>query len=338
MLAAALAAIALLWIVSTVLLLGLHGTVLSVRASTSPALLDAIAARAALSDADRSAWQSFRSGEAQLAGPGAQYQNDITTTGQDLEQLATFEPSGSTGSQQLQTVSGQLVNYQGLVEQADAANRADIALGSGSKHDLGYAYLTYASSSLRNPQGGLLASIDQLAADDQRALDGELTSPWTAPALLLVFGAAAVLGLGCLIAAQSFVRRRFRRAVSPPVLLAAVLLCGLSAWVGLVTLHADSAFADARTKALPALTGIWRSQARAVDAEAAAFQSSANAPGGTSGGLSVTQTQPARTALDSDLASAAGTGGLVIGIPVLAATIAGLAFLGLKPRLDEYRG
>ncbi len=339
MLAVVVAAAALLWITATILLQGLHGTAASVRDGASPAVLDAIEAHAELSDADRAAWQSFRSGEAQLTGPGQQYQNDITTAGQDLERLAALQPSGGAGSQQLQTVSGQLVTYQASVEQADAAYRTDVALGTASDHDLGYAYLTYASHSMRD-QGGLLASIDGLAAHDQRALDRRLTSPWTEPALLLVFAAEGVFALGSIIAAWGFLRRRFRRVISPPLLLATALVCGLLAWMALVALPADTALAAARGTALPKLTGIWQAQTRAVDMQAAALRAKAagSASGPASGGLSVTATQPASGALDADLASAENTGGLPIGIPALAAAIVGLAFLGVKPRLNEYRG
>jgi hypothetical protein len=330
----------LLWATATILLSGLDGTAASVRGAASPAFLNAIEARAAVSDADRAAWQSFRSGEAQLAGPGLVYQNDITTAGQDLERLAALEPPRGAGSQQLQTVSGQLVNYQALVEQADAANRADIALGSASGHDLGYAYLTYASNSMRDPQGGLLASIDQLAAVDHHALDQQMASPWTDPALFFAFAAAGLLGLGGIIATQVFLRRRFRRVTSPPLLLAAALIGGLLAWTAFVILPADAALSAARATTLPRLTGIWQAQTRAVDAEAALLRTNAagNASGAGSGGLSVTAARPASGALDADLVSAENSGGLPIGIPLLAVLIAGLAYLGIRPRLNEYRG
>jgi hypothetical protein len=331
---------ALLWICATVLLRSLDGTVAAVRDTASPAFLNAIEAHAALSDADRAAWQSFRSGEAQLSGPGQLYQNDITTAGQDLERLAALVPPGGPESQQLQTVSGQLVNYQALVEQADAAYRTDIALGTASSHDLGYAYLTYASNSMRNRQGGLLASIDQLTALDKQALDTDLASPWTDPALYLVLLAVGLLGLGSIIAAQVFLRRRFRRVTSPPLLLAAALVCCLLGWMGVVTLSADAAFHAAQATALPRLTGIWQAQTRAVDGEAAALRRgvAGGAAGTGSAGLSVTATQPARSALDGDLVSAEDSGGLPVAIPVIAAAIAGLAYLAIRPRLDEYRG
>ena len=333
-----LAAAVFFWITATIALQGLHSTVASVRDSASPALLDGIEAKAALSDADRAAWLSFRSGEDQLTGPGQQYQNDITTASQDLEGLAALEPSGSSGSQQLQTISGQLVNYQALVEYADAAYRTDIALGTASDHDLGYAYLTYASDSLRDPQGGLLTDITRLTTANRHALDQQLASPWTDPALFLASATTGLLGLWSIIAAQRFLSRRFRRRISPPLLLAAALVCGLLAWMAFVTMPADAAFATARDTALPKLTKIWRAETKAVDTEATALE---NHAGGASGaaptGPSVTTTQRASNVLDADLASAEDTGGLPAGIPALAALIAGLAYLGIKPRLDEYR-
>jgi hypothetical protein len=340
MLAAILAATILLWITATIVVQGGRGTVQSVRDSTAPAFLDATEAHAALSDADRAAWLSFRSGAAQLTGPGQQYQNDITTAGQDLERLAALEPPGGAGSQQLQTISGQLVTYQALVEQADAANRTDIALGAASDHDLGYAYLTYASNAMRDPQGGLLASIDAVTALDRGALDRQVASPWTNPWLLLTSAAAAGLLLWVIVTARGFMLRRFRRVISPPLLLAAALVCGLLVWTAMVTVSADSAFGAARGTALPKLTGTWQAQIQSVDAKAAALRK--NAPGSAaaarSGGLNVTATQSAGNALDGDLASAEDTGGLQVAIPALALAIAALAYLGIKPRLDEYRG
>lgn len=335
-LAVVLAATVLLWITATIVLQGLHGTVQSVRGSTSPAYLDVIKAHAALSDADRAAWQSFRSGQAQFTGPGLQFQDDITNASQDLQQLAAL--SGGAGSQQLQTVSGQLVNYQALVEQADAAYRTDVALGTASSHELGYAYLTYASHSMRDP-GGLLATINELAVLDQRTVEGQLASPWADPALFLAFALAGLLGLGSIIVTQGYLRRRFRRRISPPLLAAAALVCGLMAWMAIVILPADAAFAAARGTALPRLTGIWQAQIRAVDAGAAALRANAagTASGAASSGLAVTATQSASSALDADLAEAGNTGDLPIGIPAMAVAIATLAWLGIKPRLDEYR-
>jgi hypothetical protein len=324
----------LFWIAATVIVQGLHGTVQSVRGGTAPAYLDVIKAHAALSDADRAAWQSFRSGEAEFTGPGVPFQDDITNTSQEFQRLAAL-----SGGPQLQTASGQLVNYQALVEQADAAYRADTVLETAGRHELGYAYLTYASQSMRGP-GGLLASIGELADVDRRAVTGQLTSSWADPWQMLVFELAGILALRSILGLQAFLRRKFHRRYSPPLLLATALVCGLMTWGALVILPADGAFHGAGGTALPKLVGVWQDQIRVVDAEAAVLRAHGTGAGsgGLSGGLSVTATEPANGALDADLSSAANTGGLPVGIPALAVAIAALTWLGIKPRLDEYRG
>lgn len=335
-----LAATALLWFVATVLQRGLLTTTAEVRDTASPAYLNAVQASAVLSDADRAAWQSFRSGGARDSGPGQQYQNDITRAGQALERLAAADASSRAESSQLQTISGQLVNYESLVEQADAQYHTDVASRSGSQDDLGFVYLAYASSALRNPQGGLLASIRHLTAADQQALRSQMTSPWADPALLLIFGLPALFLMAGITAAQAFVQRKFRRMVSPPLLLAAALAVGLSAWMTAAVLHADSAFSAARSTALPAVTRLWQDQIRSVNAEAAALQASSSpgVPRRASGGLDAAATAQATSVLNTDLATADDAEGLTIGIPALAFAIAVLTYIGLRLRLIEYRG
>jgi hypothetical protein len=333
-----LALVVLLWLAATLVLRGLGDAAASARATAAPAYLGAVAARAALSDADRAAWLSFRSGEAQLTGPGPQYQNDITAAGQDLEQLAALEPRGSAGAGQLQTISGQLVSYQGLVEQADAANRADIALGAASHHDLGLAYLTYASDALRDGPGSLLANVSQLARTDRQALAGQLAPSWASPLAFAAAGAAGLAALAALAAAQVVLRRRFRRAASPPLLLAAALVCALVAWLAAVTLPAGATLGAARGSALPEATAVWQAQASAADAAAAALRAGGAGTAPAIGPPGAAASAAAGRALDADLATAQDSGGLAIGLPIMALAIAGLAGLAIWPRLSEYRG
>ena len=312
LLAAVLTATVLFWIGATILQQGLLAAAHSARNALSPAYQDAVQARAALSDADLAAWQAFRSGASQLTGPGLQYQNDITNAGEALERLAALQAPGSAGSSLLQTISGQLVSYESQVEQADAEYRRDIALGAASKGDLGLVYLTYASSTLRDPQGGLLAGINELAGPGQQALRGQLASPWANRALPLVFAVPALLALAGIAAASMFLRRRFKRAISLPLLLAAAATCGLAGWLVIATWHADSALAAARGTALPELAGRWQSQTKAVDAEAATLRAHPASGGSaaSSGGLNPSATQRASSALGADLASAENAGGL----------------------------
>jgi hypothetical protein len=228
------------------------------------------------------------------------------------------------------------VSYQGLVEQADAEYRRDIALGKASTGALGLAYLTYASQTLRDPQGGLLASIDELAGPGRQALAGQLASPWADRALLLVFAVPAALALSGIAAAQMFMRRRFNRAVSLPLLLAAAVICGLAGWMAVATWHADSAFAAARGTALPGLARQWQAQTAGADAAARALQATTTAAS-SGGGLDPPATPSASSALDADLASAEDPGGLPAGIPVLALAAVVLCYAGFRPRLNEYR-
>jgi hypothetical protein len=159
------------------------------------------------------------------------------------------------------------------------------------------------------------------------------------PVLLFAFAVPALLTLAGIATAQAFLRRRFKRAVSPPLLLAAMLACGLSVWAVDATLHADSAFAAARTTALPRVTGLWQSQTRAADSAATALQANTGSVTETaSGGLDAAATQQASSALDAELTAAESTDGLPIAIPVLAVAIAALGYLGLRARLNEYRG
>lgn len=340
LLSAVLAATALSWIAATILQQGLQAAAQSARGTLSPAYQDAAQARASLSDADLAAWQAFSSSTAQLTGPGLQYQNDITNAEEALQRLAALQASGSAGSSLLQTVSGQLVSYQSLVEQADAEYRRDITLGAASEGALGLAYLTYASNTLRDPQGGLLTSIDKLTGPGQQALRAQLASPWADRALLLVFAVPALLTLSGIAAVQMFLRRRFNRAISLPLLLAAAAICGQAGWLVIATWHADSAFAAARGTALPNLAGQWQSQTARVDAEAVKLQAvttTSVSAASSGGGLNPSAAQAASGALDADLASAEDAGGLPAGIPVLATAAAVLCYAGFRPRLNEYR-
>ena len=328
---------ALSFAAAIVLTVARHETVVSVRDQTSPAVLGALEAHAALSDADRAVWASFRSGEAQLIGPGQDYQDDITIAGQTLAQLAGLQASEGAIGRRLQTVNGQLVNYQGLVGQAAATYRS--AAGS----QLGYAYLSYASKSLRDPEGGLLAGIDAVAAADRRSLAARNVAGWTNPWLLLAYAVFALPLLASLVYTQRFLRRRFRRMISPPMALATALAIAISLWLCVASVRSDRAFSRAQDIALPRLTAIWHSQTRSVDRHAKALQARGASQQGAAtrraraGGLDIAATQAARDDLDSALAAAADTRGLPVALPLAAAAVGALTFFGLRRRLDEYR-
>ncbi|MDN3353792.1 hypothetical protein [Actinomadura sp. DC4] len=306
-----------------------HATVAEARERGVPALLGALTAHSALSDADRAAWTSFRSGEAQLIGPGPKYQNDITTAGQNLERLAVLDTTGTRGRQLLQAVNGQLVTYQGLVEQADATYR------QGTRQ-LGYTYLTYGSTLLHGP-GGLLGQIDEIAALNRAELDRGRRSVWVAPGLSLVVVAAAAALLACLVWAQVHTARAFRRTLNPALLLASVLVAGLTGWDLDAVARGEHALRTAERRALPAAVLLWQSQIDRADAESRGLREGRSAarsgdrPAGTATGS-------AEARLDSLLATAADDRGLPLALPLAGLAIALLAGAGLGVRLAEFRG
>jgi hypothetical protein len=161
---------------------------------------------------------------------------------------------------------------------------------------------------------------------------------WADPALFAAFVSVAILLLALILAFQLFLRRRFRRTISPPLLVAAALACGLLAWMGAVLLPADAALAAAHNTALPRVVEIWQKQTQAVDVQALALQAGTGGNAADSPGVSLTASQPATATFDADLVSAQTTDGLPVGAPIVAVVIAGLVFLAVKPRLDEYRG
>lgn len=334
-LAVTVAGIVIFWSAATLLLLEGHATIGVVRDRAAPSAIDALEAHAALTDCDRAAWFSFRSGQAGLSGPGQTYQDDLTTAGQSLDQLAALGTAGSAGRQVLQVVTGQLVTYQGLVEQADATYRE-------GQHLLAFAYLTYASNSLNDP-GGLLSRIDDLAALNRADLSADRRSAWVAPSWLLIVIVPAIAVAGLLVAAQLWMARRFRRLLNLPLLVAGLLLTALTVWYAAVTLQADHAYARAQNTALPRAAAAWRFQ---IDRSAvAAAASRDNKPTSnpikifydSDSALSITATLPDQHRLDALLVDASDTGRMVLALPALTVVVVLLVGWGFGLRLREYR-
>ena len=112
--------------------------------------------------------------------------------------------------------------------------------------------------------------------------------------LFVAVAAAGIVGLGLAVTCQLFLRRRFRRTISPPLLLAAAVGCSLLVWMGAVVLSADAALAAARNTALPQVVKIWQDQTQAVDSQARALQAGGSGTtAGAASGLSLTAVQPA---------------------------------------------
>jgi hypothetical protein len=232
-----------------------HKTVATVQSTTAPAIREVLDARSALAKADSTAVDSFRSGEAKLRGP-VQYQNQLTLASQRLVQVAEHNAAGQ-GSQRVQLLQALLESYSELVIQAHA--HVGTAVGN--------ADLWSASHLLHAGDSPILQELDNLLEDHTRALDRQIaaTSMTTQNIVTWVMQIALLwVLLALLIAAQIFLRRRFRRAWNPWLILATVAWLGLSVMTYLVVL--DQYQLEESRKALTDTLQLWEEQTSAVDA------------------------------------------------------------------------
>ncbi|HVQ90872.1 MAG TPA: hypothetical protein VMU51_07525 [Mycobacteriales bacterium] len=339
-----------------------HGAAAAVRTRTAPAIVELAAARVALIRADAAVAQSLQTSELQLTGPGEEFQNQLAIAGQSLTKVAEDNEAGEQGSRRLQLIEGLLVTYQGLIGQADAHFRQP------SGRDLGVTDLWSASRLLHGAvgrqgqtlveSGGILTELDQLTDDQRSALDGQVAaSSLTASGVLAGLVLLGVLGL--LVATQIAFRRRFRRQVNPPLLLATGLLLATAA-IPIRGAVAQHHLTEARGT-LQQLVADRRQQGSAADAHRLqALRELVDAGGcATAAGCGYTTTL-FRSYVDS--ATAAGAGDIadsrlteetrqVARLTAAAATgadlepaiylLTGIAaasvLLGFRPRLVEYR-
>jgi hypothetical protein len=225
--AALLAAAAAVMVASVWAGAALHSTASDFHARSVPSIVAVLAARGALVEADAGAVCSFVTGGAQVAGPGEQYQNQISVASQSLAQVAEHNIAGDPASQQIQLIDGLLAAYTGLIEQADAAYRQN--------HPLGAVYLWYASRLLHDPGEGILRQLDVLYSEERTALEGQLRSGGTSWWWIVAWTAPCVILLALMVLAQVYLRRRFRRRVNASVAAATVLLLALVAGMASIT-------------------------------------------------------------------------------------------------------
>ncbi|MFU8853242.1 hypothetical protein ACNAW0_19960 [Micromonospora sp. SL1-18] len=209
--------------------LALRGTASEFHTHGAPSIVAVRAAQGALIEADASAVCSFASGGARVAGPGEQYQNQISVANQSLAQVAQHNVAGDDAIQTVQLVNGLLVTYTGLIEQADAAYRQNQALGA--------VYLWYAFRLLHDPKAGILHHLDELYEAEKQALEGQLRLGGTSGWWILAWALPSAALLTLLVLAQLYLSRRFRRRVHPWLALATILLLGLVAGMAVTAHH-----------------------------------------------------------------------------------------------------
>jgi len=344
-----------------------HNTIAEIRTHTVPAILEVSAARAALVAADRAAAQSFQIGTTRLTGLGGEYQNQIAIASQNLALVAEHNVAGDDGSEQLRVAEGLLVTYVGMVAQADAQHSPG---GNQLQGDnlLSVASLWEASQILHDGDGkldgsGLLARVNRLRDSQEDALKHQLSSGWLS-------GRAAALGLTVvmlfllLLWTQVYLARTFRRRANGWLLAATLLLVLFGAGVS-YTFTSQRGIAAAE-RALSEVEKEWgdqmsRALAKGQQSLAAVMKACLGRcgdtvdafikdhPGTDNNGTAVhdvqqnrlselsekitdvnTQTAAANSTAHNWLLNPAGVG--VTGLVVVA-----LIWLGLRPRIEEYR-
>lgn len=195
---------------------------------TAPAILDALRLHAYLADADRLAANDFLLGSQGENEKRQEFELDIAAADRELQQAAELDEPGSQAAKQLQQINALLIRYIGLVETARAY--------AHSPSPLSAAYLHEASALMHRPADGILARVDILATPnaDDPAVNPVKLHPLIG--MVVAFFAIALVLLSLLVYTQVFLRRRFRRRISPPILAAMFLLIALSGWMALHSL------------------------------------------------------------------------------------------------------
>lgn len=201
---------------------------------TEPLLVQAVNLYSALSDADATVTTTFRRGGLESPELRARYRRDLLLGSDSLSILAR-EATSPVERRAVRTVGRQLPVYSGLVEAARANNRQGLPIGA--------AYLRQAGALLRST---ILPQADQLYASEARRLSRNYdTGTATAALVILVIAVAVALGLFGLT--QVYVARISRRILNLPMLLATVVLLGVSIWALVGLIGEQNALAIARS-------------------------------------------------------------------------------------------
>ncbi|SCE97011.1 hypothetical protein GA0070558_116102 [Micromonospora haikouensis] len=326
--------------------LGVQRTTEAAYDRSVPAILAVYDTQVALREAHGAAVASFAAGTRLLAGPGEDYQNQIARAGQHLAEVAEDNAAGDEGSRDIQVVEASLVTYTGLIERAHARFAQP---GGGA---LGAAALRDASGLLEE----ILDRLDLLRGKQVAALDRQVDGTWTGPAMVLLWLLQVLVLGGLLVAAQLFLRDRFRRVLNAPLLLATLAVVAMGGTTA-TSLRSTDQLADARTETGSAARARETQLTSLVDRDAgrlAALLAAAYAP--TPCPDTVAQPRPPRKAASDDgpdspagkawthsqeatTLAARGANSRGGEIVLLAASLlaATLVIFGLLPRLEEYR-
>ena len=194
------------------------------RTQSEPLLFQAATLYNSLSDANATATTTFLTGGLEPPARRAHYLQDLRNATGSLTTLTREVGGSSEAGAAVRTIGGQLPVYSGLVESARANNLQGFPVGA--------AYLRQASNLLTSK---ILPAAKQLYAIEAKRL-GDDYRAGTSNAPLVALAIAIGLSLVILIAAQRFVARVSRRILNVWMLLATLVIAGVSVWavVGLI--------------------------------------------------------------------------------------------------------
>ena len=197
----------------------------SARSQTEPVLVQTKNLYTSLSDANATSATGLLSGGVETAANRNRYLGDLAVASAALSRLT--QEAGTTGNAPaaLATIAEQLPTYIGLIETARANNSLGFPIGA--------AYVRAAASLMT---GHLLPAADHLYTTEAGRLNDDYNTA-TSTSALVTFVAVSAGALILLLLIQWYVARISRRIFNVPMVVATIVLAGVSVWgiVGLVS-------------------------------------------------------------------------------------------------------
>lgn len=250
----------LMWLAGGLAVAGTRAEVVSIGQRTVPVAIGARKIHAELADADRAAASDFLLGASETSEPRQEYELDLSTANAQLEQAAELNGPGGVQSEDLQKVISMVTEYAGLIEAARANDRQGLPLGA--------AYLRTASTLMHQPNTGILARVDALDGYQPSDPAGDGIAKMLLGGALATFYLAAIGLFVLLISTQVFLRRRFRRRRSNPLLAATVVLVALVVAMSVQAVSTYRSLSTMEDDVFPRLHTLWLMRSLAADANA----------------------------------------------------------------------
>ncbi|WP_406298427.1 hypothetical protein OG948_23790 [Embleya sp. NBC_00888] len=211
-----------------------------------PGVLALDQAASALTEADRATATSLVSGAFSLTGPGQDYQDAVKRANQFLTLATDLHRSDTSARARLTGVNALMVEYTIMVGLAQ----------TGGDGPLSLANVFYASDLRRS----IVTSLYEQRQADLADIRAARSTWWVGAYVAVPFGATAFVALLLVLVAHAYVRRRFRRRTSPPLLLGAAALAALIAWTVLHAQTTHDRLAEGAGRRVTEQSALWQAR------------------------------------------------------------------------------